>query len=136
MKPMKMDQYSQNLLPMMKKKALSYLRQLLIVPMLILLLPLLVMRAALARTGVLIAIFGLRIAKLAQLEDAWLISDLSAKGKRASSIEMAKVNEAATNAPIRVRTKEHKEFLDANNKETEIVWDTTIEPPADFEPAI
>jgi hypothetical protein len=60
---------------------------------------------------------------------------LSAKGKRASSIEMAKVNEAATNAPIRVRTKEHKEFLDANNKETEIIWDTTIEPPADFEPA-
>ena len=60
---------------------------------------------------------------------------LSAKGKRASSIEMAKVNDSKSEpAPIRVRTKEHKEFLDANNKETEIVWDTTIEPPADIEP--
>ena len=61
---------------------------------------------------------------------------LSAKGKRASSLEMAKVNDSKSEpAPIRVRTKEHKEFLDANNKETEIVWDTTIEPPADYEPA-
>jgi hypothetical protein len=61
---------------------------------------------------------------------------LSAKGKRPSSLEMARVNDVeASPKPIRVRTKEHKEFLDANNKETEIIWDTTIEPPADFEPA-
>lgn len=61
---------------------------------------------------------------------------LSAKGKRASSLEMAKVNDAKTNpAPIRVRTEEQKEFLSATNKEAEIVWDTTIEPPADIEPA-
>jgi hypothetical protein len=61
---------------------------------------------------------------------------LSAKGKRASSVEMARVNDAAQRpAPIRVRTEEQKEFLSATNKETEIVWDTTIEPPADIEPA-
>ena len=61
---------------------------------------------------------------------------LSAKGKRASSLEMAKVNDAKTSpAPIRVRTEEQKEFLSATNKEAEIVWDTTIEPPADIEPA-
>jgi hypothetical protein len=60
---------------------------------------------------------------------------LSAKGKRPSSLEMARVNDVKTSPePIRVRTKEHKEFLDANNKETEIIWDTTIEPPADYEP--
>ena len=60
---------------------------------------------------------------------------LSAKGKRPSSLEMARVNDVkASPEPIRVRTKEHKEFLDANNKETEIIWDTTIEPPADYEP--
>ena len=62
---------------------------------------------------------------------------LSARGKRASSIEMAKVAgaEASHKEPIRVRTKEHKEFLDAQNTGQEIVWDTTIEPPADIEPA-
>ena len=61
---------------------------------------------------------------------------LSAKGKRASSLEMAKVNDAqASGKPIRVRTQEQKEFLSATNKEAEIVWDTTIEPPADIEPA-
>ena len=61
---------------------------------------------------------------------------LSAKGKRASSLEMAKVNDAKTSdAPIRVRTKEQKEFLSATNPQAEIVWDTTIEPPADIEPA-
>ena len=60
---------------------------------------------------------------------------LSAKGKRPSSLEMARVNDVkASPQPIRVRTKEHKEFLDANNKETEIIWDTTIEPPSDVEP--
>jgi len=62
---------------------------------------------------------------------------LSARGKRASSLEMAKVKDSQTNdaAPIRVRTKEQKEFLNATNPEAEIVWDTTIEPPSDFEPA-
>ena len=61
---------------------------------------------------------------------------LSAKGKRASSLEMAKVNDAqASGKPIRVRTQEQKEFLSARNKESEIIWDTTIEPPADIEPA-
>ncbi len=61
---------------------------------------------------------------------------LSARGKRASSLEMAKVNDAkASPAPIRVRTEEQKEFLSARNKESEIIWDTTIEPPADVEPA-
>ena len=59
---------------------------------------------------------------------------LSAKGKRASSLEMAKVNESATNAPIRVRTKEQKTFLEQNNPTAEIVWDTTIEPPDDIDP--
>ena len=61
---------------------------------------------------------------------------LSAKGKRPSSLEMAKVNDAQTSPkPIRVRTEEQKEFLSATNKEAEIIWDTTIEPPADIEPA-
>jgi len=61
---------------------------------------------------------------------------LSAKGKRPSSLEMAKVNDAqASPKPIRVRTEEQKEFLSARNKESEIVWDTTIEPPADVTPA-
>ena len=62
---------------------------------------------------------------------------LSARGKRASSLEMAKVKDSQTNdaAPIRVRTKEQKEFLNATNPEAEIVWDTTIEPPRDLEPA-
>jgi len=61
---------------------------------------------------------------------------LSAKGKRPSSLEMAKVNDAqASSKPIRVRTEEQKEFLSATNKEAEIIWDTTIEPPADIEPA-
>lgn len=62
---------------------------------------------------------------------------LSAKGKRASSLEMAKVNDAKQggSAPITVRTKEQKEFLSVTNPEAEIVWDTTIEPPADIEPA-
>ena len=58
---------------------------------------------------------------------------LSAKGKRASSLEMAKVadSQASHKEPIRVRTKEQKEFLNAQNPEAEIIWDTTIEPPAD-----
>ena len=57
---------------------------------------------------------------------------LSAKGKRASSIEMARVNDAKTSpAPIRVRTEEQKAFLESTNPGQEIVWDTTIEPPAD-----
>jgi hypothetical protein len=61
---------------------------------------------------------------------------LSAKGKRASSLEMAKVNEAKQSlAPIRVRTKEQKDFLETTNSAAEIVWDTTIEPPADVVPA-
>ena len=62
---------------------------------------------------------------------------LSARGKRASSLEMAKVKDSQANGdqPIRVRTKEHKEFLDAQNTGQEIIWDTTIEPPADVEPA-
>lgn len=63
---------------------------------------------------------------------------LSAKGKRASSLEMAKVNDSkATNtAPIRVRTEEQKEFLSKTNPEAEIIWDTTIEPPAEIETVI
>ena len=57
---------------------------------------------------------------------------LSARGKRASSLEMAKVNDAQSSpAPIRVRTQEHKEFIQTTNPGAEIVWDTTIEPPAD-----
>jgi hypothetical protein len=59
---------------------------------------------------------------------------LSAKGKRASSLEMAKVNEAKSDTPIRVRTESHKEFLQATNPTAQIVWDTTIEPPADLDP--
>jgi hypothetical protein len=63
---------------------------------------------------------------------------LSAKGKRASSLEMAKVADSQTESkqPIRVRTKEQKEFLGATNPEAEIIWDTTIEPPADDQPII
>ena len=62
---------------------------------------------------------------------------LSARGKRASSIEMAKVadSQADGKQPIRVRTKEQKEFLNATNPQAEVIWDTTIEPPADLEPA-
>jgi hypothetical protein len=57
---------------------------------------------------------------------------LSAKGKRASSLEMARVNDSKTSpAPIRVRTEEQKTFLESTNPGQEIVWDTTIEPPAD-----
>lgn len=57
---------------------------------------------------------------------------LSAKGKRPSSLEMAKVNDAqASPKPIRVRTEEQKTFLKTTNPDAEIVWDTTIEPPAD-----
>jgi hypothetical protein len=61
---------------------------------------------------------------------------LSARGKRASSLEMAKVADAQADGkqPVRVRTKEHKEFIEQRNPEAEIVWDTTLEPPAD-EPA-
>ena len=59
---------------------------------------------------------------------------LSAKGKRASSLEMAKVNDAKTSdAPIRVRTKEQKQFLTTTNPSAEIVWDTTIEPPVEID---
>jgi hypothetical protein len=61
---------------------------------------------------------------------------LSAKGKRPSSLEMAKVNDSqAGSAPIRVRTEEHKKFLNEHNPNAEVIWDTTIEPPADPEPA-
>jgi len=62
---------------------------------------------------------------------------ISARGKRASSLEMAQVKDyqASDNKPIRVRTKEHKEFISAQNPEAEIIWDTTIEPPSDIEPA-
>jgi hypothetical protein len=62
---------------------------------------------------------------------------LSAKGKRASSLEMAKVADAQTESkqPIRVRTKEQKEFLEQRNTADEIVWDTTLEPPTDVLPA-
>jgi hypothetical protein len=57
---------------------------------------------------------------------------LSAKGKRASALEMARVNDSKeAPAPIRVRTEEQKEFLKTTNPAAEIVWDTTIEPPAD-----
>lgn len=57
---------------------------------------------------------------------------LSARGKRASSLEMAKVNDAkASPAPIRVRTEAQKTFITENNPEAEVVWDTTLEPPAD-----
>lgn len=57
---------------------------------------------------------------------------LSAKGKRASSLEMAKVNDAkASPSPIRVRTEEQKSFIKENNPAAEVVWDTTLEPPAD-----
>jgi hypothetical protein len=57
---------------------------------------------------------------------------LSAKGKRASSLEMARVHDSKTSpAPIRVRTEEQKAFLESTNPGQEIVWDTTIEPPAD-----
>jgi hypothetical protein len=63
---------------------------------------------------------------------------LSPKGKRASSLEMAKVADAKTESkqPVRVRTQEHKEFLEAQNRADEIVWDTTLEPPADVMPAL
>ena len=62
---------------------------------------------------------------------------LSARGKRASSLEMAKVADSKTNAnqPIRVRTEEQKAFLNATNPAAEVIWDTTIEPPVDDEPA-
>ena len=61
---------------------------------------------------------------------------LSAKGKRASSLEMAKVKDAETAPqPIRVRTQKQKEFLTTTNPSAEIIWDTTIEPPADVHPA-
>jgi len=57
---------------------------------------------------------------------------LSAKGKRPSALEMARVNDAESNsAPIRVRTEEHKKFIQETNPAAEIVWDTTLEPPAD-----
>jgi hypothetical protein len=49
---------------------------------------------------------------------------------------MAKVNDSKSSpAPIRVRTQEQKEFLESTNSAAEIVWDTTIEPPADVMPA-
>ena len=60
---------------------------------------------------------------------------LSAKGKRASSLEMAKVKDAETSPqPIRVRTEQQKEFLTTSNPGAEIIWDTTIEPPAEVNP--
>lgn len=61
---------------------------------------------------------------------------LSAKGKRASSLEMAKVadSQAGGNKPIRVRTEEQKKFINERNPQAEVIWDTTIEPPADLEP--
>ena len=62
---------------------------------------------------------------------------ISAKGKRASAIEMAQVKDyqADSKQPIRVRTKEQKAFLNETNPQAEVIWDTTIEPPADLEPA-
>ena len=62
---------------------------------------------------------------------------LAAKGKRPSSLEMAKANDAKEHAvpTVRVRTKEHKEFIEANNASAQVIWDTTIEPPADMQPA-
>ena len=62
---------------------------------------------------------------------------LAAKGKRPSSLEMAKANDAAAapSAPIRVRTKEHRDFLSSQNEAAQIIWDTTIEPPTDDQPA-
>lgn len=62
---------------------------------------------------------------------------LSARGKRASSLEMAKVADAKASgsAPIRVRTKEQKDFLTERNPGAEIIWDTTIEPPTEPEQA-
>lgn len=61
---------------------------------------------------------------------------LSAKGKRASSLEMAKVNDAKNEpAPIRVRTEEHKKFIETRNEAAQVIWDTTIEPPKDLPPA-
>ena len=61
---------------------------------------------------------------------------LSAKGKRASSLEMAKVKdaEAGGGKPIRVRTEEQKKFINEQNPKAEVIWDTTIEPPLDLEP--
>jgi hypothetical protein len=61
---------------------------------------------------------------------------LSAKGKRASALEMAKVadSQAGGNKPIRVRTEEQKKFINERNPQAEVIWDTTIEPPADLEP--
>jgi len=62
----------------------------------------------------------------------------SARGKRPSAIEMAKVNDAESigrKAPVRVRTKEQKAFLSERNPEAEIIWDTTIAPPDDTESA-
>ena len=58
---------------------------------------------------------------------------LSAKGKRASSLEMAKVadSQAGGNQPIRVRTEEHKKFIEQTNPDAQIIWDTTIEPPSE-----
>ena len=63
---------------------------------------------------------------------------LSAKGKRASSLEMAKVKdaEASPRQPIRVRTEAQKEFIQTRNPDAQIVWDTTIEPPVDDEPIL
>lgn len=61
---------------------------------------------------------------------------LSAKGKRPSSLEMARVNDVkASPQPIRVRTEEQKNFLQTTNPNAEIIWDTTIEPPEDVDPA-
>lgn len=63
----------------------------------------------------------------------------SAKGKRPSALEMAKVNDSQSvskSAPIRVRTEAQKAFLNETNPEAEIIWDTTIEPPADDQPAV
>ncbi len=52
------------------------------------------------------------------------------------SEEMAKVNDSqGSSAPIRVRTEEHKKFINEHNPNAEVIWDTTIEPPADLEPA-
>ena len=63
----------------------------------------------------------------------------SAKGKRPSALEMAKVNDSQSvskSAPIRVRTEAQKAFLNETNPEAEIIWDTTIEPPADDQPIV
>jgi len=72
----------------------------------------------------------------ATYEDGAIITELISNNEENSSLEMAKVNDSqASSAPIRVRTEEHKKFINEHNPNAEVIWDTTIEPPADLEPA-